>query len=314
MRIAYFGHRSIACGPLEAMLSGGREVVGIVAHPEDSVLSDPEWSARVRALAGEAGVPLETPEEIDEEFLATFRGWNVDLGVVVGYLSILRPSLLEIPRRGFINIHAGLLPRYRGRAPLAWAIMNGDKEAGLSIHVIDEGVDSGPVIAQRKYAIGENETSGELYQRIQLDIPGLVMEVVDRMEAGPVEGTPQDEERAMCFPLVTPAHARIDWARPAARIHDQVRALSRPYPGAWTLYRGRKLTVWRTSCLPSELPDCFPGTVVGCRPGKGVVVSTGSGYLLVEEVQRDSGEPRLAWKVLRRAGVSLGLDPSELEW
>jgi methionyl-tRNA formyltransferase len=311
MRIAFFGHRMIAHGALESLVSAGKDVVGIVAHPDSFEPSDPDWSAAVRSLAEGAGIELATPGKTDEELITTLRRWNADLGVVVGYLAILKPPVLELPSHGFINIHAGMLPRYRGRAPLAWAVMNGEKEAGLTIHYIDEGVDSGPIIAQRQYGIQPDETAGELYGRIEADIPEFVLDVVDRFEAGPVDGTPQDEDRAMCFPFLTPAHARIDWSRPARRIHDQVRALARPYPGAWTLYRDKRLIVWKTRVLDTNLPDCFPGTVINRRLGHGVTVSTGSGYLVVDEVQRPGKESKPAADIIRRAGVSLGLEPSE---
>lgn len=308
MRIAYFGHRMIALKALEALTSAGKEVVGVVAHPETFEPADPEWTASVRSLAAETGVELQVPEKLDAAFLSTFRGWRVNLLVVVGFLAILRRPLLEIPTLGSINIHAGLLPRYRGRAPLSWAIMNGEREAGLTIHYIDQGVDSGPVIAQRTYPIGETETAGQLYGRIQADIPEFLLEVVERFESGPVEGTPQDGQRAMCFPAISPEHARIDWSRPARRIHDQVRALTSPYPGAWTEFRGQKLTVWKARVLDLDLPDSFPGTVVNRLPGTGVVVSTGAGYLLVEEAQIEGAERDRADRVIRRAGVPLGLE------
>ncbi len=307
MRIAFFGHRRIARGSLESLVEAGASVVGIVAHPEAFEPADPEWTAAVRSLAGRAGIPLETPGTIDAAFLAKFREWKVDLGIVVGYLAILKPPLLQMPRLGFVNVHAGMLPRYRGRAPLSWAIMNGEEEAGLTVHFIDEGVDSGPIITQRAYAIGENETAGALYTRIEGDIPNLLLDVVGRFERGSVEGIPQDEERAMCFPSIRPEHARIDWSRSAGNIHDQIRALSRPYPGAWTRYRGKKMIIWKARPLGIELPECFPGTVVNRWPGKGIVVSTGMGYLLVEEAEIEGKEAGPADRSVRRAGVSLGL-------
>ncbi len=310
MRIAYFGHRMIAGPPLEALVQAGKNIVGIVGHPEAFEPADPEWSEKVRSIALERDIPLETPETIDEAFLATFESWEVDLGIVAGYLVILKAPILGMPRLGLVNIHAGMLPRYRGRAPLSWAIMNGETEAGLTVHYVDEGVDSGPVVEQRSYAIGENETAGALYRRIENDIPAFLLKVVARFEDGPVTGTPQDEERAMCFPSIEPGHARIDWSRPVRGIHDQIRALSRPYPGAWTLYRGKRMTIWRARPLDVELPRCFPGTVVNRWPGRGIVVSTGMGYLLVEEAEIEGKEARPADRVVRRSGVSLGMSPA----
>ncbi len=308
MKIAYFGHRMIAHRPLEALIERGKDVVGIVAHPLEFEPADRPWADAVRGLADRTGIPLEMPGTVDEGLLSRFGAWGVELGIVVGYLSILKTPLLDMPDRGFINVHAGLLPRYRGRAPLSWAIMNGEPEAGLTVHFIDEGVDSGPVIAQRAYAIGENETAGALYERIQDHIPDLLLDVVDRFERGGVRGTPQDEERAMTFPSIRPEHARIEWSQPSRRIHDQIRALARPYPGAWTTYRGKKMTIWRARPLDVDLPTCFPGTVINRRPGRGIVVSTGNGYLLVEEAEVEGKAAGAADGVIRRAGVSLGLD------
>jgi len=309
MRVAYFGHRMIAVAPLEALVAAGKDVVGIVAHPETFEPPDPEWFAAVRSLATARGIPLATPERLDEPAVQTLGSWRPDLLVVVGYLAILKRPVRDLPPLGAINIHAGLLPRYRGRAPLSWAILNGETEAGLTVHYIDRGVDSGPVIAQRRYRIGPDETAGELYGRIQADIPEFLLEVVERFEAGPVEGTPQDETKALCLPLIGSEHARIDWSRPAGKIHDQVRALTRPYPGAWTDFRGQKLTVWKTRRVDLDLPDCFPGTVINRWPERGVVVSTGAGYLLVEEAELEGGGGDRADRVIRRAGVSLGLGP-----
>ena len=209
--------------------------------------------------------------------------------VVAAYGQILPAAVLSLPPRGCVNLHASLLPRYRGAAPVQWAIIRGERETGVTTMLMDEGLDTGNVLLQRRIPIPEEITAGELAGWLSREGAELMLETLELLAAGPLPGTPQDSARATYAPPLKRENERIDWTRSAREIHNLVRALN-PQPGAYTAIGGRPVKIWRTSLTPpGEQPRSSrvhrPGEVVREIPGAGLLLQTGEGLLLVAEVQ-----------------------------
>lgn len=293
MRIVFFGTPAFAVPSLEVLIARG-EVVAVVTRPDrprgrshSTLLPSP---VKARALA--AGLPVLEPERpAAPDFAARLAGLAPDLGVVVAYGHILKPAVLAIPRLGMINVHASLLPRLRGAAPIPWAILNGDRETGITIMQMEAGLDSGPVLHQASTGIGPDETGGELTARLaQLGARALA-EALDLVAAGIAVPVPQDPALATFAPKIDRATARIDWREPAARCGARIRAFD-PVPGAWTTAAGSDLKCFRPTVVPGQGP---PGTILDT--GARLVVAAGAGAVAINEVQ-PAGRARMpaaAW-------------------
>jgi methionyl-tRNA formyltransferase len=194
-----------------------------------------------------------------------------DLLVVVAY-KLLPPEMLAIPKTGSLNLHASLLPKYRGAAPIHWALINGETETGCTVFLLDEGMDTGMILGQEKTAVGQLETTGDLYDRLKVMGAGLLVRTVDRIADGTHAVQPQENARATRAPKIQPEDARIDFQGDMVQVHNFIRGMS-PFPGAWTLHEGRKLKIYRTEPAPGG--ELSPGEAAvidgrgraGCRNG-----------------------------------------------
>jgi methionyl-tRNA formyltransferase len=228
-------------------------------------------------------VELHQPETLEREALeGLFRATRAEVGVVVAYGKILRKWLLDLPRFGFLNVHASILPWYRGVAPIARAIMGGEKETGVSIMGLDEGVDTGPVYLVRKTAIGPDETAGELGGRLAVLGAEALLEALEGIEEGKRTPEPQEGESSYA-PALEKGDGRIEWNDSAAAIHDRVRGVN-PWPGGTVRFREGEVRVWRTSLSEAEEKGA-PGEVVRAKKGT-LTVMTGEGALDLVELQR----------------------------
>jgi methionyl-tRNA formyltransferase len=239
---------------------------------------------KVRAL--ELGLEVAQPTRMrDPELAARLRALEADVAVVVAYGRILPQALLDAPRLGSVNVHASILPRYRGAAPIQWAIVRGEERTGVSLMQMDAGLDTGPVLALRETPIGKEETAGELSERLSTLGAELLRESLPVLLKGELSPQPQDDEAATLAPLLNRAHGLIDWTRSAQEIHDQVRGLS-PWPGTSTTREGARLRIHRVRVLPGESREGPPGRVH--VEGKDrAIVSCGEGALLLTELQVD---------------------------
>ncbi len=303
MRIVFFGTPSFAVPSLQALLHGHFTVAGVVTQPDK-----PQGRSRselvpppVKLLARSAGIPVLQPvRPVGDVFTASLRRLEPDLGVVVAYGHILRPEVLALPPRGMINVHASLLPRHRGAAPIQQAILAGDSETGITIMQMEEGLDSGPVLHHVTTPIGPDETAGSLAGRLaDLGAVALV-ETLSLFSGGLARPQPQDHSRATYAPKLDREVARLLWDRDAAALVRQIRAFD-PAPGAWAnLNTGTiKLFGGREASSSGE-----PGTVL--EAGAQLVIAAGSGAVAVSEVQ-PAGKNRLpveAW--VRGRGVTVG--------
>lgn len=234
----------------------------------------------------------------DPGWAERLRDLGADVAVVVAFGQILPRPVLDAPARGSINVHASLLPRYRGAAPIAWAIMRGERETGITTFQMDEGMDTGPVLLQARTPIGDEETAGELAARLSVLGAEVLIETLDRLDTLTPE--PQRHEEATLAPRLTKAHGALDWARPAAELVNVVRGCN-PWPGAHTRTPAGALTIWRAAAVP-DAPEAPPGTLVA-HAGT-LVVAAGEGAVLPREVQPESRRA-VAWADYLR-GARLG--------
>jgi methionyl-tRNA formyltransferase len=293
MRLLFFGTPDFALPSLEALRGSRHEVVGVVCQPDRPVRRGRRMDTPpVGRICRETGLRLHQPEKLEREPVrALFRESGAEAGVVVAYGKILKPWCLDLAPRGFINVHASLLPKYRGAAPIARAVIDGEKETGVSIMALDEGMDTGPVYAARACPIGPDETAGELSARLAALGAETLVETLDAMEAGgleprPQEGTPSEPRPQEGTPSMAPplekSDGRLRWDRTAREIHDQVRGVN-PWPGGTAGFRDGEVRIWRTA-LAEAAEGGQAGEVVVAR--KGILrVAAGAGSLELVELQ-----------------------------
>jgi len=306
MRVVFWGSPGFAATVLEALLESSHEVVGVVTRPPR-----PKGRGRktvptpVARLAREAGLPvLESEEPRGEAFVEALHALDPDVSLVAAYGAILRTETLDLPPSGSFNVHASLLPAHRGAAPVTHAILRGDDESGITIMRMDEGLDTGPIALQAVEPIRPDDTAGSLTRRLAMLGGRLAVEALDRLEAGSLTETPQDDTAATYAHKIDSSDARLDWSRPAAELERAARAFD-PWPGAWTRWRDERLKVYRMEPVPAA-SDAPPGTVVAVDPDP--VVRAGDRALRLLEVQPAGGRRMLAEAWARGRGVEPG-DP-----
>jgi methionyl-tRNA formyltransferase len=285
LRVAFFGTPDFAVPTLDALLASRHQVVAVVTQPDrprgrgQKVVLSP-----VKARAAESGVPVFQPTKLrDAAFVEGFTALRADLGVVAAYGRILPAALIETPRLGMINVHASLLPRYRGAAPIHRAVIAGETVTGVTIMRVVETLDAGPMMAVKDRAIGPDETSQDVERSLAGIGASLLVEVADQLAAGLSRETPQDERLATYANRITREDGLINWSLPAKSVHDLVRGLV-PWPHAFTFLDGTRLIVVQSRTLGSGGSHPEPGTVVKAS-GDELVVAAGDGFIQLLRVQ-----------------------------
>lgn len=306
MKIAFWGTPQFAHTILSALLTAGRDVVGIVTQPDR-----PRGRGRklqpplVKRLAEEHGLPVLQPEKPrGDEFMAALRGLAFDISIVAAYGHILRAEVLALPPLGSFNVHASLLPRLRGAAPVNWAIIRGHDETGVTIMRMVEAMDAGPMLRQARCPIEPQTTAGELTERLAALGGAALLETLELIEAGRASEEPQDDGQATFAPKLEADNVRVDWTRSAAEIGRWLRGAD-PAPGAWS-----QLGELRVKLFAPEVAaaggEADPGVVVHADPKTGLLVATGSGVLRIGQVQ-PAGKRRMdAADWIRGRGVEEG--------
>ena len=294
MKIAVLGRTHWLSDAAARLLDAGHELT-LVA----TAAAAPEYRAvegDFRALAARAGAAFAL-DEVPET--------DAELAVSVNWPRVLGRDVIDRFPRGIVNAHAGDLPRYRGNAAPNWAIINGEQEVVLTLHLMDEGLDSGPVLAKRRFPLGGRTTIGDVYAWLDRAIPEAFVDVVDGLAAGTIEARPQPEDPALALrvPRRRPEDSKLDWARGAAELDRLVRASSAPFAGAFSELDGARVTVWRAKPEGAGAGEPF-GTLLEPR-GDGVPVATADGLLVLEEVELD-GRRGHASDVLRDARGRFG--------
>ena len=293
MRIVFMGTPDFAVPCLQKILDLGHEVVGVFTQPDKpvgrkQVLTPPP----VKQLALEQGLPVYQPAKMrDGTALQLLRDCRPDLAVVVAYGRILPPDLLAVPPLGCVNIHGSLLPHYRGAAPIQWTVINGEPLAGVTAMYMDEGLDTGDMILKKETPVGENETSGQLFDRLCLLGAECLAETLALIEQGTAPRTPQNHEEATLAPILTKEMGRLDFSKPAAQVHNLIRGMS-PWPGAFTRCGEKLFKVHESRLLPQYegKTPAAPGTLL--EDGGHLAVACGTGALRLTVVQLE-GKGRL---------------------
>jgi methionyl-tRNA formyltransferase len=256
----------------------------------------------VKEAALAAGIAvLQPPRLRDPGWAERLAAYGADLAVVVAFGQILPKAVLDAPARGSINIHASLLPRYRGAAPIQWSIIRGERETGITTFQMDPGMDTGDVLLMRRTAIGDDETAGELSERLANLGAAVIVETLERLDT--LTPAPQEHSAATLAPRLTKRDGAIDWARPARDVVNLVRGCN-PWPGATTRAPGGTLTIWRARQLPAS-GDATPGTLVTAEGGV-LGIATGGGVLVPVEVQPENRRAMSWQEYLRGARLAMG--------
>jgi UDP-4-amino-4-deoxy-L-arabinose formyltransferase/UDP-glucuronic acid dehydrogenase (UDP-4-keto-hexauronic acid decarboxylating) len=313
MRVAVLGRTRMLRLAAQALRGSGHEIVLVAAPEGPHAVNTVQFSE----LADEMGCPfLQVANVGAATTLAALAHSAADVGVSVNWPTIVPPSVLEVFVHGVLNAHAGDLPRYRGNATIAWAILSGESEIGITIHRMDVELDSGPVLAKRFCPVDDSTYIGDVYASCERLVPELFVEVLAGIAGGTLTPVPQPEDPAAslrCFPR-TPADGWMDWSHEAVALARLVRASAEPFDGAYTALDGARLTIWRAHAEPLSY-DCVgvPGQVVELRPATGeVAVLTGSGVLVLERVQLLGNAAGAAGDVLASTRLRLGLHVPDL--
>lgn len=305
MRIIFMGTPDFAVGTLEALVNAGHEVVLAVTQPDKpqgrkQILIAPP----VKQTAEKLGIPVYQPKRVREpEALALLRGYEPELIVVAAFGQILPKELLDMPTYGCINVHASLLPKYRGAAPIQWAILNGDAVTGVTIMRMDVGLDTGDMIAKAEVAITPQDTGGSLFDRLAETGAKLCVETIPSIVDGTAVYTPQDEQAATKVGQISKKDGLIDFTRSAAAIECQIRGLN-PWPSAYTSLAGKTLKIWSAQ-VSDRQTEAQPGTVVLVEKDR-FGVQTGEGVLICTEVQLEGKKRMSAADFLRGNALTTG--------
>lgn len=291
LRLLYFGTPAFAVPALRALASSRHSVVGVVTQPDrprgrgQKVTPSP-----VKAAALELGLPVLQPARLkDDELHAQLQALQCDLGVVAAYGKILPASLLSLPRLGMINVHASLLPRWRGAAPIQRAILAGDTETGITIMRVIQELDAGPMLAAVPTPIAPDETSVDLEQRLSRLGADLLLETVEALARGPVTEVPQDAARATYAARLERRDGQIVFDQPAQPIHNAIRGLQ-PWPLVWARLKGKRIALLASDALPSEQASAVPGTIIRVD-SDALAVATSAGAIRLTRVQLEGRPP-----------------------
>jgi methionyl-tRNA formyltransferase len=314
LRIVFFGTPAFAVPTLRALLASRHTVCGVVTQPDrPRGRGQKVTDAPVKALAVEHGLPVYQPTSLKgAEAHDTIAAWAPDLGVVAAYGRIIPAAILDLPRLGMINVHASLLPRYRGAAPVHRAVIDGEPRTGVTIMKVVPLLDAGPMLARIARPIGPDDTSDAVeHDLAELGAP-LLVQVVDAMAAGPVDSEPQDDMMSTYAPRLTKAEGLIDWALPAVYLHNRVRGLY-PWPHAYTYLNGQRVIVLR-STTDARSTDAAPGTIVDVTRDAIVVAAGFGSTLALHQLQFEGKRPLTVRELLAGRpivpGTVLGGPPS----
>ena len=293
MRVVFFGTPAFAVPTLDALLASRHTVVAAVTRPDRPRGRGQKTSdAPVKARGAAANLPVLQPAALnDPDFMSVLTTLDADIGVVAAYGKILTEAVLSTPQLGLVNVHASLLPRYRGAAPIHRAIIAGEHETGVTIMRVVKALDAGPMLATVRRPIGPDDTSAEVERELAQLGATLLVSTLDRLLAGSVQDVPQDEAEATYAPRLTKADGLIDWSASADRIHNLIRGLQ-PWPHAYTFLHARRLILLRSSIHdgPAAAGGSAPGTIVAAS-GDDLQIACGNGFVRILSLQAEGTRP-----------------------
>ena len=305
MRIVFMGTPDFSVPALKALVEAGHQVIAVVTQPDKPKGRGKEVQMTpVKIQAMEYGIPVYQPAKVREaSFVEVLKGLEADVYVVIAFGQILPKAVLELPKYGCINIHASLLPKYRGAAPIQWCVIDGERETGITTMMMDVGLDTGDMLEKAVIPIEEKETGGSLHDKLSLAGGDLILSTLKKLEEGTLVRTPQTDEGTCYARMLTKSLGDIDWNQGAVSIERLIRGLN-PWPSAYTMWNGKTIKIWAAdviagreaadflseSGVPAETGTA-PGTVV-CSDKRGLVVCTGGGLLSIRELQME-GKKRM---------------------
>ena len=287
MKILFMGTPDFAAVPLKAILESDHEVVAVVTQPDKPKgRGNKVIYSSVKELALEYNIPILQPNRIkDKDAVNQVKAFQPDIIIAVAYGQLLPRELIEFPEYGCINIHASLLPAYRGSAPINWSIIKGEKESGVTTMYMDEGMDTGDIIYQQKVKIEEDMTAGELYDILADLGSSLILKTLDHVEKKIEPRTKQEDEKSSHAPMLTKDTGKVHWNKSSEEIFNLIRGTN-PWPVASTNHEGKRLKIHTSKRYTEELSsDITPGTIIKYVKGRGLLVKTGDGGLFLEEIQ-----------------------------
>ena len=305
MRIVFMGTPDFSVPALKALVEAGHQVIAVVTQPDKPKGRGKEVQMTpVKIQAMEYGIPVYQPAKVREaSFVEVLKGLEADVYVVIAFGQILPKAVLELPKYGCINIHASLLPKYRGAAPIQWCVIDGERETGITTMMMDVGLDTGDMLEKAVIPIEEKETGGSLHDKLSMAGGDLILSTLKKLEEGTLVRMPQTDEGTCYAKMLTKSLGDIDWNQGAVSIERLIRGLN-PWPSAYTMWNGKTIKIWAAdviagreaadflseSGVPAETGTA-PGTVV-CSDKRGLVVCTGGGLLSIRELQME-GKKRM---------------------
>ena len=306
MKIVFMGTPDIAAGVLKDLNDSKHEIVCVVTQPDkpnsrgNEIIFSP-----VKKMALECGLEVLQPlKASSEEFAEKLKSYKPDIIVVVAFGQILKKNILELAKYGCVNVHASLLPKYRGASPIQWAVINGEEETGITIMQMDPGIDTGDIILQEKIKLAPDETAGSLFDRLTFLAGPVLLQALDRIEAGTAEFIHQDNDKATYVSVLKKSMGKLDFSFSAVEIERLIRGLI-PWPGAYTFINGKMLKIWKT-CIASEEEK------IKAEPGQirikdnALFIGTGDGALEIHELQLEGKKRMPAYDFLRGTSITDG--------
>ena len=309
MKIVFMGTPDFAKESLEAVYNAKQEVLAVVTNPDRPKGRGMKLVASpVKEFAIEKDLKIYQPEKIkkNEEFIEEIKKLKPDVICVVAYGKILPKEILEIPRLGCVNVHGSLLPKYRGAAPIQWSVLNGDKTTGVTTMYMDIGMDTGDMILKEEIEIGEDETTGELWDRLAKIGANLLVETLNQIENGTAPRIPQGEEFSIA-PMLDKEMSKIDWKNKSAKeIKNLVRGLN-PIMGTYSYLDGKKIKIWKVDVFPDNDSDVEKGTVVKSDSKDGLYIKAKDGIIKVIEIQGENSKKMPIQDFLRGNKIEEGM-------
>ena len=284
MKAVVFAYHNIGCEGIQALLDNGIEIQSVFTHADNP--AENTWFRSVAELASSKGIELNAPADPNHPlWVERIRKMKPDFIFSFYYRNLLGKELLAIPKKGAINLHGSLLPKYRGRCPINWAVLNGEKEAGVTLHYMTEKPDAGDILAQEKFPIGPDDTALDVHQKAAKAAAVLLKKALPKLKKGTLKGIPQDNEKSTYYGGRKPADGVIDFNKSAAEIRNLVRAVTRPYPGAFAFLGEKKYLFWQVSEVKAA-KKAAPGTILSTSP---LTVACGKGAIRVDFAQSEGG-------------------------
>lgn len=306
MDIVFMGTPDFAVPTLQTLIDSKHQVIGVVTQPDKPKGRSGKLAASpVKEKAMEAGIPVFQPEKVrDEAFLHVLRELNPDVIVVVAFGQILPVQVLELPDYGCLNVHASLLPKLRGAAPIQWSVIQGDKESGVTIMQMDEGLDTGDILMVERYTLDEKETGGSLFEKLSELGGPLILKVLEQAENGSLHPIPQKEEEYTYAKMLTKSIGEMDFNKSAVELERLIRGLN-PWPSAYTYLNGKMLKIWEAQVTANET-EHEPGTIIAVEK-QSLTVQTGEGALQISSLQLEGKKRMDADAFLRGYPVETGI-------